>query len=250
MTETAVDEPSSPREVGGGPSERDDGAADQRAALDELRARVMNVVGHGLRTPMATVRGQAQVLARTDDPEQRDELIAALVASTERLERLLDDVLVAAEVETRLPVGTPDDVPAGPALRRAWERLAPDGASLEVDAPEDHTARVADDALAWILRHVLDNAARYGDGTVRATVGTRGDATELRIGSTPLEPVTEQDLANAFELFYRGHNAVTTAAARLGVGLCVARRIARRAGGDVDLIRDGDDIVTIVRLPR
>ncbi|HYD08645.1 MAG TPA: histidine kinase dimerization/phospho-acceptor domain-containing protein, partial [Acidimicrobiales bacterium] len=69
-------------------------------ALDLLRRRVVNVVGHELRTPVTIVRGLAESLAVANDDVAREQLIAALVRSSARLEGLVDELLLAAGVST------------------------------------------------------------------------------------------------------------------------------------------------------
>ncbi len=60
-----------------------------------LERRALNVIGHELRTPASTVRGLAEVLAAGVDPEERPELLGALVRNARRLEALVDDLLTA-----------------------------------------------------------------------------------------------------------------------------------------------------------
>ena len=223
--------------------------AAERANLDAIRRRVMNVVGHALRTPMATLRGQAEVLARTTDEERRDELIANLLQSARRLEQLLDDVLVASEIDTRLPAGRSRDVPVAAAVESVWAALSPE-APLQLVGDRDAVARAPRDAVEWMLRHVLDNAVRYGRGAVEVTVETADDRVVVTVAATPRFPVADEELANAFELFYRGEGAVMDSTSRLGVGLTITRRLAERIGAAVELRRGDDDRVeTALELP-
>lgn len=228
------------------------GDLDAQAERDELQAvrdRVMNVVGHALRTPMATVRGQVEVLAKTSDEATRDQLIPALLRSTRRLELLLDDVLVAAGIETRLPVGPRESVDVAEAVRHVWAELAPErDLDLDVDATRDAMAQPG--ALRWMLRHLIDNALRYGRGPVE--VGVHGDRDRLTVtvGSAG-DDLPDDELRNAFELFYRGHAAVMTDGARMGVGLTVARELAAASGGTVELRRrEGGGTVAHLTLAR
>ena len=108
-----------------------DDLAAERAALGEVRDRVMNVIGHALLPRWRRSAGQVEVLSRTTDASQRDELIEALLRSSRRLERLLDDVLVASQIETRLPVGHREPVIVADAVRVVW-------ASSDPTAPAAH----------------------------------------------------------------------------------------------------------------
>lgn len=221
----------------------------EQVALRDVRERVMNVVGHALRTPMATVRGQAEVLARTTDEAQREQLVEGLLRTARRLERLLDDVLVAAGIETRLPVRTREDVRLADAVQVVWAEIGSDR-PLQVTGDPAATARVAPDALRWMLGHLVDNAVRYGTGPVEIGIRVLGDRVTLTVGGKGPD-LSAGDLANAFELFYRGEQAVMRSGDRMGVGLPVARRLAQFMGGTVTLEpRTGGGTVAVVSLPR
>src|SRR5436190_16625171 len=80
-----------------------DTAARELAELEAIRRRVVNVVGHALRTPVTTIAGMASALATTTDAETRSALVEGLVRNARRVEGLLDDLLIASGVTTALP---------------------------------------------------------------------------------------------------------------------------------------------------
>ena len=238
--------------AGPGGEPEDIGAASAAEAddLDRLRRRLANVIGHALRTPAATVRGQAEILAITDDPEQREEAIVALRRAAQRLEEMIDEVLVVEGIDTRLPTGTPEDLD----LRAQVEEVAAEldvVEDVEVTGDTEATVRCGRDALRWLLRSVLDNAGRYGTGPVRVEVADT-DAVRLQV-FTPQGGVgaTSDDVRLAFEPCYRGERAVVVTATRLGLGLTTARRLAAELGGRIRLEQDDErGIVTHLELPR
>jgi two-component system, OmpR family, phosphate regulon sensor histidine kinase PhoR len=219
--------------------------------LDLLRRRLVNVLGHALRTPMATVRGQAEILAHADDPEVRAGAVEPLLRSARRLEEMIDELLVVEGVETRLPTGTAEEIDLA-GLLRALADEAGAGDRLELHGATSATVLAPRDALGWALRGVVDNAARYGRGPIRVdvAVGDEGAVT-LRV-ATPEGgiPTTEDDLRLAFEPFFRGERAVVAATSRLGVGLTITRRLLEDLGGSARLLRDEAGVVALVELPR
>lgn len=218
--------------------------------LDLIRRRVINVVGHELRTPITTLRGLTEQLLVASPEQIRDELAPALVRNARRVELLLDDLLLAAEVSTALPVAAPVVTDVVAEVRAAWEGLAHHPPTeLTVEGPERAPVLARPGALPRIFGHVLDNAVKYGEPPVTVTVRPDGpDWWEVVIESGG-SPVPASDLKLATELFYRGERAVTTAPG-FGIGLPVARTLARQDGGDLLLEgrRDGGVRVT-VRLP-
>lgn len=216
--------------------------------IDQIRRRVINVVGHELRTPMTTLRGLAEQLAIARDDEERRTLTEALVRNAVRAEHLLDDLLVGADVSTALPLGDPEPVDVVAAARRAWASLGPPAARDLVVAGADDSVVLAlsrSESLERIFRHVLDNAVKYATGPVHVRVALDDDVVSVEIASAG-GSLPAHDLILAFEVFYRGEHAVTSSPG-LGIGLPVSRALARQHGGDV-LLRDGAGEGVIVRL--
>ncbi len=219
----------------------------QLAELDAIRRRVMNVIGHALRTPMATLRGLVEVVAKNPEAAKQEELTDALVRTTRRLERLLDDVLVASDVSTRLPTASAREVDLVQAVRTAWIEAGQDDEGLVIEGSA--RARVGNDALRWILFHLVDNAVRYGVQPVTVALGEADGMARIECRS-PGPELNEADLRNAFELFYRGEAAVMKNTSGMGVGLPVVARLAEHSGGTVAIdALEGGGVVTVVELP-
>lgn len=199
-----------------------------------LRNRIVHVVGHALRTPVRTALGFAGALQEADPTEVREVIGPALLRSMRSLAALVDDLLLASSLDTVLPTGPRVATNAGEAVRREW---ATAGSPRELRLEGEATAAVLAPAGAFehLLRHVLDNAARYGTGPVTVHVGAADGAVVLRV-DVPGPSPSDRDLALAFEPFYRGEHAVM-ASSGLGLGLTVARRLADHCAGAVALGR-------------
>jgi K+-sensing histidine kinase KdpD len=195
--------------------------------VDAVRQRLLNVVGHELRTPATLLRGLADRLADADLEEIRSTLGPALQRNAARLERLVDDLLVAAGVTSVLPVGEPRPTAIAPAVRRAWQTLG--GDDLDVTDEQALEALVHPDVLDPILSHVLDNYRKYAAGPPLVRVVADGARVQVLIEAEGERPHPEE-IALAREAFYRGERAVMTSPG-LGLGLAVATRLAEHAGG-------------------
>ena len=213
----------------------ENGTAEEQ--VDLLRRRVLNVVGHELRTPVTTVAGLAEELASCDDEGRRRELTDALVRATERLDRLVHDLLLAADVSTLVPVGERESV----AVRALVDELAPAG--TEVRGSGSAAARPA--AVRLALEALFDNAAVHGEPPVGVTIDESDGRVVVEVSSGGPE-TQAADVALACEAFYLGERAVTTAAG-LGLGLSVARTLARADGGEVT-VRAGTPGGMVARL--
>lgn len=217
--------------------------ARQRETVDLLRRRLVNVVGHELKLPASTVRGLAESLLHASPEQIEEEIAPALVRSSARLERLIDDLLLASDVFTVLPVEPLEPRPVGAAVDRA---AAATGADVSVEGDRDALVSTRADALDRVLAAVLDNAVKYGQGPT--TVRVRAAAPTVVIEVVSAGAPKPEDLALALEPFYRGEAAVT-AAPGLGIGLSVAAALAEQDGGRLALRADGDTVVVTVELP-
>lgn len=205
--------------------------------VDLLRRRVLNVVGHELRTPVTTVAGLAEELASCEEEERRRELTDALVRATDRLDRLVHDLLLAADVSTLVPVGEATAVP----VRALVDELA--AAGTDVQGSGSAVARPA--AVRLALEALLDNAAVHGEPPLAVTIGVSDGRLVVEVSNGGPE-TQAADVQLACEAFYRGERAVTTTAG-LGLGLSVARTLARADGGEVT-VRAGTSGGMVARL--
>ena len=199
---------------------------------------MVNVVGHELRTPVTTVRGLAESLVEATDEDTRRQLTDALVRSAVRLERLVDDLLLASGVFTASPVGDTVDVDLADAVRRAGWTGPVEGAA---------TARVRVDAVDRILAPIVDNAERHGE-PLEVRLEVHGPRVVVDVESGGPE-IADGDAALLCEPFFRGEAAVMTAPG-LGLGLAIARTVARAEGGEVTAhARAGGGLVVRLELP-
>lgn len=212
---------------------------------DLVRRRVINVVGHELRTPITTVRGLADQLAHllegSVDGEAVDVVLPALVRNARRAEELLDDLLIASEVTTAHPVEPSTSVDLDAIVREVV-----DDAELTVEGSAPRPAQAHRTLVTRALGHIVSNATRYHDG--RPSLHFEAD--EDTVSVVVVTPVSGEipDLELSFEVFFRGEDAVTRSPG-IGVGLPAARALARVDGGDVTLEQDRHQVITRLTLP-
>jgi signal transduction histidine kinase len=229
-----------------GDTDRGDEIEAALEALDLARRRFVNVVGHELRTPVTTLRGLSEELASATDAEMR-ELAPAILRSARRVEKLLDDLLLAADITTALPVGEPEPIDLVACAQATWDALGSEDDLAITGSPEAVVAmrpRAAD----TMLERVLDNAQRYGSPPFGLRADVEGGRATITVSSGGPE-LQSDEVHLAFELFYRGEVAVT-AAPGFGLGLPVARALARQHDGDLQLQpRPGGGLEVTIDLP-
>jgi signal transduction histidine kinase len=197
-------------------------------ALERERSFVADA-SHELRTPLALLRAELDLALRRE--RTREELEAALRSAadeTDRLARLAEDLLVLARAdEGRLPVRS-TTVGAQELGERVASRFSAQG-TIEVVAPPELALTVDSERIEQALGNLVENALVHGDGTVRIVVQDTNGHVELHVldeGPGFRDGFAER----AFDRFSRADDARSSHGA--GLGLAIARAIARAHGGD------------------
>ncbi|MCJ0979152.1 HAMP domain-containing histidine kinase [Rhodococcus sp. ARC_M12] len=218
-------------------AERKEAAAAQsaRRAEDEMR-RFLADAAHELRTPVAGISALAQSLQR--DAEHRPDRVGRwselLVGESSRASRLVGDMLDSVRAENTSELELADEDLADIA-RRTVERaalLSPQ-VRFEVDGSQPVPVRVDVGRVEQILSNVLENAARFTPpgGSVRVTTGADTHAFVTVDDDGP--GVDEADRERIFERLVRLNSARDRSSGGVGLGLSIARTLARAHGGEL-----------------
>jgi signal transduction histidine kinase len=204
----------------------------------EQRSNFVAAVSHELKTPLTAIRMYGEMLRDGLVPgeEKRAEYYRTITAESERLSRLIDNVLEFArgergEAPLALRTGSLASEVATlcDALR---PHAAESGFTLELLAAPDVPAVSFDrDAVAQILVNLVDNALKYARGAGRRVVQVTcaGEAGGVVLRVRDFGPgLPARDLGRVFELFQRGESELTRATRGSGLGLALVRSLARR----------------------
>ncbi len=224
------------------------------ATLDGLLARIgaslrheqrfSAEMAHELRTPLAGVRGEAELALDSPDLTARvRESLQGILRGTERMERVIETLLTVARRDAQPNHGASD---ARAGIARAIESLAPAAERANVTLAYDPPAipqRVGadEDAVAHALQPLLENAIRHATSAIAITLARHNGHIEIHV---------DDDGAGlggmaAEEPFEPGRSSVGSA----GLGLPLARRLARACGGDVAAQTSKPGGCFVLRLP-
>lgn len=210
------------------------------SATEERRLRLLADVSHELRTPLTTIEGYMEaildgVLQPTPD------IVAAVAHEAARLKRLSADIsLLSSAEEARLTLD-PREVDLAQLVEGVVTRLRPQfaeaGVAISVDGSAHRRAMVDPDRVTQIVTNLIGNALTYTPSGGEVTVVIDGTPTtvEIRVIDTGVG-VDPADTEMIFERFHRGDRS---APGGMGVGLSIARSLARLHGGDVTVRSDG-----------
>ncbi len=197
---------------------------------------VVATVSHELRHPLTGVMGLAEELRdRFEEfgPEERRDLITLIAHEAAEMTSLIEDLLVAVRSDVGEVAIAPENVDVVSYLKAMAVAIE---APVDWQLPEQVLeARVDPHRLGQIVRNVLSNAQRYGGGEVRVTAQSLAGMISIEI-SDGGDGVAEDDAERIFEPYQRGESAPPKQGS-VGLGLNVARRLARLMGGDLEYLR-------------
>jgi signal transduction histidine kinase len=206
----------------------------QLERANDLKANFIALAAHELRTPMTTIHGFVTTLHHLGDrldPIQRDTVREALIQQTDRMARLVEQLLDLSRLDAEAIEIAPEQVNVREQVEEIVRASAPDPGLVEVHVPDDAVATVDRNVLDRVIGNLLTNAFRYGqppvivsaertDRHVRISVEDRGHG------------VPAEFVPDLFERFSRSEGSRASAVGT-GLGLAIARSYARAHGGDL-----------------
>ncbi|MBN1642213.1 MAG: HAMP domain-containing histidine kinase [Anaerolineae bacterium] len=208
-------------------------AYQQIARSLHAQRRFVADVSHELRTPLTTIRGNLALLYRVPPlpAHERDEVLDDLVSESERLIRLVNDLLIVARADAGTPLEC-EALAVGPVVEdvcRQGATLAP-GRALICEAPPGLLALANRDALKQVLLALVDNAIVHTSGAVRIAAAQDGDVVSIQVADDG--PGMPPDVcARVFDRFYRAGEA--RGAPGFGLGLSIAKGLVEAQGGTI-----------------
>jgi signal transduction histidine kinase len=237
--------------------------ADLNRQLELARQKTdfVSNVSHELKTPLTSIRMFSELLAegRVTDAEKRRSYLNIITAETSRLTRLINNVLDFSRMERGEKKYNFQSCDIASLARETLEAYRPQleakGFRVEAEIPDAAITLNGDrDALAQVMVNLLSNAEKYSDARKDVTV-------QVERISEPLPHVDVRILDRGtgvprgcaekiFEQFYRAHDSLSSGIQGSGLGLTLARQIARAHGGDVIYqSREGGGSCFTLRLP-
>lgn len=205
----------------------------------EDRTRLLAAIGHDLRTPITTLRLRAEFVS---DDENRERMLATLDELRATTEATLTFAREdAAEEQTR-------SVDVGALVESLCEDLSEIDLDVAVAQSAPVVCRCRPDALKRAVRNLVENAVRYGE-RARVSVRPRPDAVDIMVEDDGPGIPTEA-MEAVFAPFFRLETSRNRETGGIGLGLSIARNIARHHGGDIHFTNTGTGLLAVLSLPR
>jgi signal transduction histidine kinase len=216
----------------------------QLEQANELKDRFLSMASHELKTPITSIRGQAQIMLRR--LSRKSELPANLVPiqaalrkideQTRRLNSLVDDLTDLASIRAGKLELRPGDCNLAEICQDVVEdqRLI-SGRTIELETPDEPMRLRADrDRLSQVIVNLVSNAIKYSpqDCPVEVSISQHDNVAVVRVRDAgPGIPKERQE--RIFEMFYRDPNAEASAKNGLGIGLAICKDIVERHNGRI-----------------
>jgi PAS domain S-box-containing protein len=221
-------------------------ANERLLALDRVRTAFFTTASHELRTPLTSLLGFSKMLdlqwSQLTDLQRLDH-VRTINKHSLRMARLVRDVLAASELDQGLLTVDPQPADVCEVVGTVARSNAPEG-DVEIRAEGRPIASADSDRVEQILSNLLANALRYGRSPVTVSVAGRGPIVEVRAHDDG--PGVPDDLRpRLFERFELSEETGDRIQQGFGLGLSIARELARAQGGELSLEAASTFVLTL-----
>lgn len=216
--------------------------------IEELfrsQQRFVSDVSHELRSPLTAIRGNIDLLRRggADNPDERQQMFAAIDSETERMKRMVDDLLLLARADEGFKFQT-QTVELDTILLDVYRQarvMAGDGIKVLL-GNEDQAQVMGDpDRLKQLFLNLMDNAIKYTPNGGEVTLSLERDSEWVRVSVTDTGVgIPPQDMPRIFDRFYRVDKSRTRDGSNgkgggTGLGLAIAKWVTEAHGGRIEV---------------
>jgi len=226
----------------------------EEVAFDHLKREVLGALAHEFKTPVTIIKGYAQHMSKRPDASRADRpMLAAIERASNRLERLIDDLVDVSVISLGRLVLHREPVELTAMLRSVVRSAAPATRHrLVVNAPEAVAVSADRARMEQAVRQLVDNAIRYSPlgGDVEIDVAPSDNNVTISVRDRGIGIPADQQ-HGIFELCFRAHAGTPHDVGGLGIGLFMAREITIRHGGVMWFeSEEGRGSTFYMRLPR
>ena len=215
----------------------------EQRKLEKLRSDFIANVSHELRTPIAMLQGYSEAII--DDvvasEEERNEMIKIIYDESQRMGRLVSDLLDLARMESGHTTLVKETMPANPVFERMTHKFSQVAKEKQVQLnfqsqlSDDVFISMDEDRIEQVLTNLVDNAIRHTPigGSVTVSIEQELSYAKVQVSDTG-EGIPADDLPFVFERFYKADKARTrTKKVGTGLGLAIAKNIVESHGGNI-----------------
>jgi signal transduction histidine kinase len=225
--------------------------------LERTRSEFVTTASHELRTPIAAVYGTFQTLLRDDvtlDTERERGFLRMGLQESERLARVVDDLLLAGQLDRGKPHIAPTRCDLRPLIKELVEATAArmNGTHTITSVVDEQVQPIECDPmrLRQVLANLIENAIKYSPGgAITVSAASDSHCTRIEVADSGIG-IPEHDQQRIFERFVRLDPALSRGVGGTGLGLYICRELVERMGGRISVrSREGVGSIFTVELP-
>jgi len=210
---------------------------------EQARDQFLYHITHELRTPLTNIRAYAETLSGgvLDDPDTLRECYNVIVGETQRLSRLVEDLLSVSQLEVGSARLDMNEVNIARLLRQVVEDMQASADEKNIELTLALPSKIATvlgdkDRLAVVLTNLVGNAVKYtpSGGRVEVSCAEDGARLQIRVADTG-HGVAPEEQERIFEKFYRSADERVAQLPGTGLGLAIARQTVQAHGGAIEL---------------
>ncbi len=210
-------------------------------SLDEAKTNFLANVSHELRTPLTSIRAFAEILqSYQDDDETQQEFLQIITSESERLTRLVNDVLDVTKIESGQMDWRDEVIKPSALLEQCARAFAPVLEQSSLRFEQEFSSNLPDirgdhDRLQQVIHNLLSNAMKFtSEGSVALRASVIGRELHIKVADTGLG-IAPADQERVFEKFQQVGDTLTGKPKGTGLGLTICRDIVAHHGGRLTL---------------
>lgn len=224
--------------------------------LDEMKSDFVAITSHELRTPLAAVRGFVNTLRRRMNaltPEETEEFLGIIDQQTDRLIRLVEDLLVVSRIEAGKLAFEPKLIEPATLLTEVVRGLGEEASRVSISIAPAFPERFLADPyrLGQILTNLLQNALKFSPERSPVALSADADGGDLAFAVRDQGTgIPSEEWERIFERFHQTDASTTRRAEGAGLGLYITKRLVEAMGGSIEVDSEpGRGSTFTVRLP-
>jgi len=220
--------------------EKEHHTVDELRELNRMKGEFVAIVSHELRTPVTALMGYAKTLRQpefADDPKMRDEFLERMERQSDRLVRLVENLLTASNLESNQLSVSFGRVLFEDLVREVIEGLATEASRVQVNVPDDLPVLTTDrQVLSRVLQNLVDNALKYSpDGSpCELEAHVEGDHIVFWVRDYGIG-ISEEEIPKIFDRFYQVDSSSTRTFRGAGLGLSLVQDLLQHLGGTIEV---------------
>ena len=216
----------------------------QQILLEENRRDFTNAMAHELKTPLGVIRGFAENLLEKIHEEKREYYLRQIIGQTDEMDRLAEEMITISRMDSDQMVLQKELLSFGELVREELERIRvvteEHSIRVEIAAEEEWMFEGDRSFLSRAVRNLVSNAVDHNVPGGNIWVHVEPGVCSIENSG---EPLTEEQLVHAFELFYKGEESRR----HMGLGLYLARRILKLHGLTLEIGNTKRGVKVVIR---